>query len=145
MVAEIIAGNHAEVNYNLVPSVIYTYPEIAWVGKTEQHLKTAGEEYNVGIFPFAASGRAKAQGNTTGFVKILSHAQSDRILGVHIFGAQASEMIAQAVLVMEMGASSEDVALTMFAHPTLSESFHEAALSVHGNAIHVAQKRARKK
>jgi dihydrolipoamide dehydrogenase len=141
MVAELIAGNHAEMNYELIPSVIYTHPEIAWVGKNEQHLKTAGEDYKVGLFPFAASGRAKAQGDTTGFVKILSHAQTDRILGVHIFCSQASELIAQAVLAMSMGASSEDVALTIFAHPTLSESFHEAALSVSGNAIHIAQKR----
>ena len=145
MVAELIAGQHAQVNYDLVPSVIYTHPEIAWVGKTEQHLKTAGEDYKVGIFPFAASGRAKAQGTTTGFVKILSSNKTDRILGVHIFGAQASELIAQAVLMMEMGASSEDVALTMFAHPTMSESLHEAALSVNGKAIHIAQKRSRKK
>ena len=145
MVAELIAGHHAQVNYELIPSVVYTHPEIAWVGKTEQHLKTAGEDYRVGTFPFSASGRARAQGNTTGIVKILAHGQTDRILGVHIFGAQASELIAQAVLAMEMGASSEDVAMTMFAHPTLSESFHEAALSVNGHAIHIAQKRAGKK
>jgi dihydrolipoamide dehydrogenase len=145
MVAELIAGRHAQVNYELIPSVIYTHPEIAWVGKTEQHLKTAGEDYKVGMFPFVASGRAKAQGNTTGFVKVLAHAQTDRVLGVHIFGNQASELIAQAVLSMSMGASSEDIALTMFAHPTLAESFHEAALSVDGNAIHIAQRRSRKK
>ncbi len=141
MVAEIIAGNHGEVNYDLIPSVIYTHPEIAWVGKNEQHLKTAGESYNVGIFPFAASGRARALGDTTGMVKILSHAETDRILGVHVFGPQASELIAQAVIAMEMGASSEDIGLTMFAHPTLSESMHEAALAVSGSAIHIAQKK----
>jgi dihydrolipoamide dehydrogenase len=141
MVAEIIAGNHGEVNYDLIPSVIYTHPEIAWVGKNEQHLKASGENYNVGVFPFAASGRAKALGDTTGMVKILSHAETDRLLGVHVFGPQASELIAQAVIAMEMGASSEDIALTMFAHPTLSESMHEAALAVSGNAIHIAQKR----
>ena len=144
MVAELIAGNHGEVNYDLIPSVIYTHPEIAWVGKNEQHLRAAGEHYNVGVFPFAASGRARAQAETTGMVKILSQTDTDRILGVHIFGPQASELIAQAVIAMEMGASAEDIALTVFAHPTLSESFHEAALATSNNAIHIAQKRSRK-
>lgn len=144
MVAELIAGHHAEVNYDLVPSVIYTHPEIAWVGKTEQHLKTTGENYKVGAFPFAASGRAKAMGAAAGTVKVLSHGDTDRILGVHVIGPQASEMVAQAVIAMEMGASAEDIGMTMFAHPTLSESFHEAALAVHGNAIHIAQPRKRK-
>ncbi|MCW9055550.1 MAG: dihydrolipoyl dehydrogenase [Gammaproteobacteria bacterium] len=144
MVAELIAGNHAEVNYDLIPSVIYTHPEIAWVGKNEQQLKTAGENYKSGMFPFAASGRARALGVTTGMVKILSHAETDRILGVHVFGPQASEIIAQAVIAMEMGASSEDIGLTVFAHPTLSESLHEAALAVNNNAIHVANKKIKK-
>jgi len=144
MVAERIAGHAAKVNYDLVPSVIYTQPEIAWVGKTEQQLKSFGENYRVGLFPFAASGRARALGDTTGMVKILAHAETDRILGVHIIGPQASELIAQAVIAMEMGASSEDIALTMFAHPTLAESFHEAALAVQGRAIHIAQKRSNK-
>lgn len=144
MVAERIAGHAARVNYDLVPSVIYTQPEIAWVGKTEQQLKSAGESYRAGSFPFVASGRARALGETTGLVKILAHEQSDRILGVHIIGPQASELIAQAVIAMEMGASSEDIALTMFAHPTLAESFHEAALAVQGRAIHIAQKRGSK-
>ncbi|MCW8853982.1 MAG: dihydrolipoyl dehydrogenase [Gammaproteobacteria bacterium] len=144
MVAELIAGNHAEVNYDLIPSVIYTHPEIAWVGKNEQQLKTAGENYKSGVFPFAASGRARALGVTTGMVKILSHAETDRILGVHVFGPQASEIIAQAVIAMEMGASSEDIGLTVFAHPTLSESLHEAALAVNNNAIHVANKKIKK-
>ena len=141
MVAERIAGHATKVNYDLVPSVIYTQPEIAWVGKTEQQLKSSGENYRVGLFPFAASGRARALGDTTGMIKILAHAETDRILGVHIIGPQASELIAQAVIAMEMGASSEDIALTMFAHPTLAESFHEAALAVQGRAIHIAQKR----
>ena len=144
MVAELIAGNHGEVNYDLIPSVIYTHPEIAWVGKNEQHLKAAGENYKVGTFPFAASGRARALGETSGFVKVLSHAETDRILGVHVFGPQASELVAQAVVAMELGASAEDIGLTMFAHPTLSESFHEAALAANGKAIHIAQKRAKK-
>lgn len=143
MVAELIAGNFAEVKYELIPSVIYTHPEIAWVGKTEQHLRTAGENYKVGIFPFAANGRARAMGTNDGMVKVLSHGDSDRILGVHIVGPQASEMVAQAVIAMEMEASAEDIGLMTFAHPTLSESLHEAALAVNGNAIHIARTRRR--
>ena len=141
MVAELIAGNHREVNYQLIPSVIYTHPEIAWVGKTEQELKSTGVDYKLGTFPFAASGRAQAVNETTGMVKVISHAKTDRILGVHILGSHASEMIAQAVIAMELGASSEDIALTMFAHPTFSEAFHEASLAVTGNALHIAQRR----
>lgn len=141
MVAELIAGQHAEINYDLIPAVIYTHPELAWVGKTEQQLKAAGENYKVGSFPFAASGRAKAQGDSSGLVKVLSHADTDRVLGVHILGSHASELVAQAVIAMELGASSEDIALTVFAHPSLSEALHEAALAVDNRAIHIAQKR----
>jgi dihydrolipoamide dehydrogenase len=137
MVAEHIAGNHAEVDYNLIPSVIYTQPEIAWVGKTEQECKNAGIKINVGSFPFVASGRARAMAQTEGLVKIIADAETDVVLGVHIFSTQASELISQAVLMMEMQATAEDMALTVFAHPTLSEALHEAALSVHGRAIHV--------
>ena len=137
MVAERIAGQKSAVNYDLIPSVIYTYPEVAWVGKTEHACNNAGIPINVGTFPMAASGRARAVGATDGMVKIIAHQETDRILGVHICAAQASELIAQAVTAMEMGASAEDVALTVFAHPTLSESIHEAALSVHNRAIHV--------
>lgn len=137
MVAEHIAGLPAEVNYDLIPSVIYTHPEIAWVGKTEEECNASGREIKVGSFPLAASGRARAMAETEGMVRIISDAQSDAILGVHILSAQASELIAQAVLMMEMQATSEDIALTMFAHPTLSEALHEAALSVHGRAIHI--------
>jgi len=137
MVAEHIAGNHAEIDYNLIPSVIYTQPEIAWVGKTEQACKNAGIKINVGSFPFVASGRAHAMAQTEGLVKIIADAESDVVLGVHIFSTQASELISQAVLMMEMQATAEDMALTVFAHPTLSEAMHEAALSVHGRAIHV--------
>lgn len=137
MVAERIAGQKSEVNYDLIPSVIYTHPEVAWVGKTEHACNTAGIPVNTGVFPMAASGRAKAAGATDGMVKIIAHQETDRILGVHICAAQASELIAQAVTAMEMGASAEDIALTVFAHPTLSESIHEAALSVHNRAIHV--------
>jgi len=137
MVAESIAGNVAEVNYDLIPSVIYTHPEIAWAGKTEDECKAAGIKTNIGSFPFVANGRARAMNESEGLVKIIADAETDRVLGVHIFSAQASELIAQAVLMMEMQATAEDIALTMFAHPTLSETMHEAALSVHGRAIHI--------
>ena len=139
MVAEIIAGRHAEVNYDIIPSVIYTVPEIAWAGKSEEALKAAGVEYRAGVFPFAANGRAKALGAAAGFVKVLSDARTDRMVGVHMVGPQCAELIALGVMAMEFGASSEDIALTMFAHPTLSESFHEAALSVLGRPLHIAR------
>lgn len=143
MVAELIAGKFAQINYDLIPSVIYTHPEIAWVGKSEAQLKAAGEDYRVGSFPFIASGRARAQGETAGQVKILAHADSDRVLGVHIMGSHASELIAQAVVAMQLGASAEDLALTVFAHPTLSEALHEAALAIDQRAIHMPKKKAR--
>lgn len=143
MVAELIAGKFAQINYDLIPSVIYTHPEIAWVGKNEAQLKAAGENYRVGSFPFIASGRARAQGETAGQVKILAHGDSDRVLGVHIMGSHASELIAQAVVAMQLGASAEDLALTVFAHPTLSEALHEAALAVDERAIHMPKKKAR--
>ena len=144
MVAEIIAGEHAQVNYDTVPSVIYTSPEIAWVGKTEEELKAAGVDYKAGAFPMAASGRAKAANSTEGQIKILSDVKTDRILGMHMVCANASEMIAQGVIAMEFGSSTEDLQLTMFAHPTLSEAVHEAALAVDGRPIHIAAKRPRK-
>ncbi|MEM6709367.1 MAG: dihydrolipoyl dehydrogenase [Pseudomonadota bacterium] len=143
MVAERIAGQKALVNYDCVPSVIYTHPEMAWVGKTEQEVKASGEPYNVGSFSFGASGRALAAADTEGSVKIIAHAETDRILGVHIFGPQASELIAQAVIAMEFDASAEDLGLTMFAHPTLSEAVHEAALGVAGHAIHMVNRKKR--
>ncbi len=143
MVAERIAGQFSEINYDLIPSVIYTHPEIAWVGKSEAQLDAAGENYRVGSFPFIASGRAKAQGETAGQVKILAHADTDRVLGVHIMGSNASELIAQAVVAMQLGASAEDLALTVFAHPTLSEALHEAALAVGERAIHMPKKKRR--
>ena len=129
-VAERIAGRHGHVDFNTVPWVIYTSPEIAWVGKTEQQLKADGVEYRAGSFPFMANGRARALGDTTGFVKMLADAKTDRILGVHIMGPMASELIAEAVVAMEFGASSEDIALICHAHPSLSESMKEAALAV---------------
>jgi dihydrolipoamide dehydrogenase len=143
MVAEIIAGEYAHVDLETVPSVIYTDPEVAWVGKTEEQCKAANIEINIGAFPFNANGRARALGNTKGQIKVIADAHTDRVLGVHIVGPQASEIIAQAKIAIEFGASSEDLALTMFAHPTLSESFHEAALSVGGRAIHAVQKKKR--
>ena len=143
MVAERIAGQKTQVNYSCIPSVIYTHPEIAWVGLGEDELKERGDAYAVGAFPFAASGRAMASGETDGSVKILADAQTDRILGVQVFGPQASELIAQAVIAMEFNATSEDLGLTMFAHPSLSEAMHEAALALHGHAIHIANKKKR--
>lgn len=141
MVAELIAGRTASVNYDAVPSVIYTEPEIAWVGKTEQQLRAEGVAYRAGAFPFAANSRARLQGEPAGLVKVLADAVTDRILGVHLLGPQASELVAQAVLAMECAATSEDLALTMFAHPSLSEAVHEAALAVSGEPIHIAVKR----
>ena len=144
MVAERIAGKKPVVNYDAVPSVIYTHPEVAWVGKTEEEVKQSGDAYNVGQFPFAANGRAMAANDTDGFVKIIADAETDRILGVHVIGPQASELVAQAVIAMEFSASAEDLGLTMFAHPTLSESMHEAALGVHDHMIHMANRKRRK-
>ncbi len=144
MVAERIAGHAASVDYDIVPSVIYTQPEIAWVGKTEQALKQAGESYRAGVFPFAANGRAKAMGEASGFIKILADAHTDRVRGVHLIGPRCSELVASAVLAMSFGAASEDIMRTMFAHPTLSEALHEAALAVAGHAIHIAQTRRAK-
>ena len=141
MVAERIAGQKPLVNYDTVPSVIYTHPEIAWVGKTEQALKASGEAYNVGSFPFSVSGRALAANDTEGMVKVLADAKTDRILGVHVLGPQASELIAEAVIAMEFDACAEDLGLIMFAHPTLSEAVHEAALGVAGHAIHMVNRK----
>ena len=129
-VAERIAGQHGHVNFNTIPWVIYTSPEIAWVGQTEQQLKAAGHEYKSGSFPFLANGRARALGDTTGFVKILADAKTDEVLGVHIIGPMASELIAEAVTIMEFRGAAEDIARICHAHPTLSESMKEAALAV---------------
>jgi dihydrolipoamide dehydrogenase len=134
-VAEIIAGQAGHVNYEVIPNVVYTYPEIASVGKTEEELKSAGIAYNVGKFPFTANGRAKVNLTTEGFVKILADAKTDRVLGVHILGPDAGNMIAEAAIAMEFGASSEDIARTCHAHPTLTEAVKEAALAVSKRAI----------
>ena len=129
-VAERIAGQHPHINFNTVPWVIYTSPEIAWVGQTEQQLKAEGRGYKAGTFPFMANGRARAMGDTTGMVKILADAKTDEVLGVHIVGPQASELIAEAVMAMEFKATAEDIARICHAHPSLSESTKEAALAV---------------
>jgi dihydrolipoamide dehydrogenase len=136
-VAEIMAGQKGHVYYDAIPGVIYTWPEVAVVGKTEEELKAAGVDYKAGKFPFMANSRARAVGETDGFVKILADAKSDRVLGVHIIGPDAGTLIAEAVLAMEYGASSEDVARTCHAHPTLNEAVKEAALAVLGRAIHI--------
>jgi dihydrolipoamide dehydrogenase len=129
-VAQRIAGQHGHVDFNTVPWVIYTSPEIAWVGKNEQQLKAESVEYRAGVFPFMANGRARALGDTTGFTKLLADARTDRILGAHIIGPMASELIAEAVVAMEFGASAEDLALICHAHPSLAEAMKEAALAV---------------
>ena len=135
MVADLIAGRYGEVNYKTVPSVIYTAPEIAWVGQTEEQVKAGGRPYKTGVFPFLASGRARAMEQTQGFAKIIAAQDDDEILGVHVIGPMAGELIAEAVLAMEYSASSEDLQRTIHAHPTLSEGLHEAALAVDKRAI----------
>ncbi len=136
-VAEQIAGQSSHVDFGTIPWVIYTSPELAWVGKTEQELKSEGVDYRVGTFPFAANGRAKGLGETRGLVKMLACARTDRILGVHILGPFASELITEAVVALEFKASSEDIARIVHAHPSLSEVFHEAALAVDGRALNL--------
>ncbi|WP_448507027.1 dihydrolipoyl dehydrogenase [Immundisolibacter sp.] len=136
-VAEGIAGQHCHVDYGTIPWIIYTWPEIAWVGRTEQALKAEGVPYVTGVFPFQANGRARAMEAAQGQVKLLAHAQTDRVLGVHIIGPHASELIAEAVVAMEFCASAEDIARIVHAHPTLSEALHEAALAANGRAIHI--------
>jgi dihydrolipoamide dehydrogenase len=136
-VAELLAGQAGHVNYDTIPGVVYTWPEAATVGKTEEQLKQAGVAYKTGKFPFTANGRARAMNSTDGFVKILADAASDKVLGVHIVGPDAGHLIAEVVLAMEFGASSEDIARTCHAHPTLAETVKEAALAVDGRAIHI--------
>jgi dihydrolipoamide dehydrogenase len=136
-VAEIVAGQAGHVNYDVIPNVVYTYPELASVGKSEEELKEAGVVYNVGRFPFTANGRAKVNMQTDGFVKILADAKTDRVLGVHILGPDAGNMIAEAAVAMEFGAAAEDIARTCHAHPTLTEAVKEAALAVGKRSIHM--------
>lgn len=135
MAADLIAGETAEMNYDVIPSVIYTAPEIAWVGKTEEEVKATGRDYKVGSFPFAASGRAKAMEQTSGMVKIISSKDDDEILGVHIVGPMAGELISEAVLALEFSASTEDIQRTIHAHPSLAEAMHEASLAVDNRAL----------
>ncbi|MGH6996483.1 MAG: FAD-dependent oxidoreductase, partial [Stellaceae bacterium] len=136
-VAEILVGQAGHVNYDAIPNVVYTYPEIAVVGKSEEELKAAGVAYNVGKFPMTANGRAKVNMTTEGFIKILADAKTDRVLGLHLVCADAGNMIAEAVLAMEFGASAEDIARTCHAHPTLPEAVKEAAMAVAKRAIHM--------
>jgi dihydrolipoamide dehydrogenase len=133
---EKLHGHYATVDYAKVPGVVYTHPEVATVGRSEEDLKDAGIAYNVGKFPFAAVSRAKVSGATDGFIKVLADATTDEVLGVHIIGAEAGTLIHEAVLCMEFGGSAEDIAATVHAHPTLSEGMKEAALAVAGHAIH---------
>jgi dihydrolipoamide dehydrogenase len=143
MVVERIAGKQSQMNYDCIPSVIYTHPEIAAVGQTEQELKADGIECKIGVFPFAASGRALAANDSDGIVKMIADAETDRILGCHIIGPSAADLVQQVVIAMEFGSSAEDLALTVFGHPTLSEAVHEAALAVDGQAIHIANRKKR--
>jgi len=141
MVAERISDHKAQINYDIIPSVIYTHPEIAFVGKNEDELKAAGEKYHVGMFPFAAVGRAMASNDTAGFVKIIADAETDRILGASVIGPSAGDLVQQVVIAMEFGSSAEDLGMMVFSHPTLSEAVHEAALAVNGHAIHKANRK----
>ena len=136
-VAEILAGQHGHVNYAAIPGVVYTWPEVASVGETEETLKEAGTAYKVGKFPFTANGRARAMGTTDGFVKILADKETDRVLGAHILGPDAGTLIAELVMAIEFGASAEDVARICHAHPSLNEAVKEAALAVDGRALHI--------
>ncbi|MDC3221615.1 dihydrolipoyl dehydrogenase [Gammaproteobacteria bacterium] len=140
VVASLIAGKFSQVNYDAIPNVIYTYPEFAWVGKTEQELKDAGVEYKKGVCPLAAIGRALANNDTQGMAKVLVDKNTDQVLGVHILGAHAGEIIAQGVTSLEFSSSAEDIGLTSFAHPTLSEAVKEAALATGGHAIHLVNR-----
>ena len=135
--AEMLAGQHGHVNYGVIPGVVYTSPEVAAVGRTEEELKAADIKYNVGKFPFTANGRARAMRHTDGFVKVLADAETDRVLGVHIIGQGAGDLIAEAAVLMEFGGSSEDLARTCHAHPTLTEALKEAAMAVEKRAIHM--------
>ncbi|HUB48464.1 MAG TPA: FAD-dependent oxidoreductase, partial [Acetobacteraceae bacterium] len=136
-VAEILAGQAGHVNYDVIPGVVYTWPEVASVGRNEEELKAAGITYNVGKFPFTANGRARAMGDTEGFVKLLADKTTDRLLGAHIIGPDAGTLISELAIAMEFGASAEDVARTCHAHPTLEEAVKEAALAVEGRALHI--------
>ena len=140
MVAERIAGNNMDLNYDLIPSVIYTHPEVAWVGRGEEELKKEKIDYITGTFPFAANGRALTSGESTGFVKIISDKGTDKILGVHVFGPSAADIVQQAIIAMNFGSTAEQLGSTIFSHPTVSEALHEAALAVNRKAIHIGNR-----
>ena len=140
MAVERIAGHKAQINYECIPWVIYTHPEIAWVGLTEQQAKSEYGAIKTGSYPFLANGRALAANDSSGMIKVISDKKTDRILGVHVVGAAAADIIMQAVVAMEFGASTEDLQLMTFAHPSLSEALHEAALAVDNKAIHIPNK-----
>ncbi|WP_185236283.1 dihydrolipoyl dehydrogenase [Teredinibacter franksiae] len=144
MVAERIAGQKTVMNYDIIPNVIYTHPEIAAVGQTEEQIKADGEPYNVGTFPFLAIGRAVAADESDGMVKIIAHAETDRVLGAHIVGPCAPDLVQQVAIAMEFGSSAEDIGMTVFGHPTYSEAVKEAALAVNGHAIHMPNRKKRK-
>ncbi|GLS25959.1 dihydrolipoyl dehydrogenase [Marinibactrum halimedae] len=144
MVAERIAGQKTLVNYDIIPNVIYTHPEVASVGKTEEQVKADGVPYNVGTFPFLAIGRAVAADEQDGMVKMIAHAETDRILGCHIVGPSASDLVQQVAIAMEFGSTAEDIGMTVFGHPTFSEAVKEAALAANGHAIHMPNRRKRK-
>lgn len=144
MVAEVIIGEQTQVNYDCIPAVIYTHPEMAWVGKSEDELKASGESYKTGVVPFAANGRAMAAGETAGMVKFVVDEKTDRVVGMFVVGPQASELIHEGVIAMEFGATIEDLQLMVFGHPSLSETVHEAALAADYKAIHIAQRRRKK-
>lgn len=143
IVAERIAGEKAMMNYDIIPNVIYTHPEVASVGQTEEQLKSAGVEYNIGTFPFLAVGRAVAADSQDGMVKMIADAKTDRILGCHIVGPSASDLVQQVAVGMEFGSTAEDIGMTVFGHPTFSEAVKEAALAVHGHAIHMPNRKKR--
>lgn len=144
MVAEVIAGEHTQVNYDAVPSVIYTHPEVAWVGKTEEEAKASGDDYKTGMVAFAANGRALAAGDSAGMVKFVADEKTDRVLGMHVVGPQASELAQQGVLAIEFAATVEDLQLMVFSHPSLSETVHEAALATDQRAIHAVNRKRKK-
>ncbi len=145
MAADVIGGEHTQVNYETIPSVIYTHPEVAWMGKTEEEAKAAGDAYKTGMVAFATNGRALAAGDSGGLVKFVADENTDRILGMHVVGAQASELLQQGVVAMEFGGTMEDLQLMVFSHPSLSETVHEAALSADQKAIHAVNRPRRKK
>jgi len=145
MVVERIAGRDIQIKYDLIPSVIYTHPEVAWVGRNEAQLSEEGVEFKTGSFPFVANGRALAAGETPGFVKVIADKETDLVLGVHAFGPSAADIVQQGILAMELGASAEDLGSTIFSHPSVSEALHEAALAVNGQAIHIGNKKNKTK